>query len=95
MRPVRSTTSFIASQTVQTMTGPPSTRTGLSITRSFPRDLGRAPTRSHHLVHELVECERAFAEVAPGGRWQDFYAERIIGRFGDGGDHLACCRTTR
>jgi hypothetical protein len=47
----------------------------------LPEALGRAPTRSH-LGHELVECERAFAETAPGGRWQDFYAEPIIGRFG-------------
>jgi hypothetical protein len=41
--------------------------------------LGGAPTRSH-LVHELVESERAAAD-APG-RWQDVYAERIVGRFG-------------
>jgi hypothetical protein len=47
----------------------------------LPEMLGRAPTRSH-LVHELVESERAFAETAPAARWQDFYAERIIGRFG-------------
>jgi hypothetical protein len=33
-------------------------------------------------VHELVESERAFAETAPAARWQDFYADRIIGRFG-------------
>ena len=43
--------------------------------------LGRAPTRSH-LVHELVECERAYAEAAPSGPWQDFYADRIVNRFG-------------
>jgi hypothetical protein len=43
--------------------------------------LGRAPTRSH-LVHELVESERAFDETAPPARWEDFYADRIIGRFG-------------
>jgi hypothetical protein len=29
-----------------------------------------------------VESERAFAETAPAARWQDFYADRIIGRFG-------------
>jgi hypothetical protein len=45
----------------------------------LPEVLGGAPTRSH-LVHELVECERAAAD-APG-RWQDVYAERIVGRFG-------------
>ena len=47
----------------------------------LPDKLGRAPTRSH-LVHELVECERAFAQQAPTARWQDFYADRIINRFG-------------
>jgi hypothetical protein len=43
--------------------------------------LGRAPTRSH-LVQELVESEQAFAQTASAARWQDFYADRIIGRFG-------------
>jgi hypothetical protein len=47
----------------------------------LPDTLGRAPTRSH-LVHELVECERAFAEAAPSARWQDVYADRIVNRFG-------------
>ena len=58
-------------------------RTGLSITRELPDTLGRAPTRSHLVLElELVESERAFAETAPATRWQAFYAERIIGRFG-------------
>jgi hypothetical protein len=39
--------------------------------------LGAAPVRSH-LVHELVECERA----DPGERWEEAYAERIVARFG-------------
>jgi hypothetical protein len=47
----------------------------------LPDTLGHAPTRSH-LVHELVESERALAETAPETRWQHFYAERIIARFG-------------
>jgi hypothetical protein len=47
----------------------------------LPDALGGAPTRSH-LVHELVECERAFAEMAPADRWEDVYAGRIVGRFG-------------
>jgi hypothetical protein len=46
----------------------------------LPEALGRAPTRSH-LVHELVESERALADTAPQARWEDFYAERIIDRF--------------
>ena len=47
----------------------------------LPETLGSAPARSH-LVHELVESERALAEAAPGARWQDVYAERIVARFG-------------
>jgi hypothetical protein len=47
----------------------------------LPEALGGAPTRSH-LVHELVESERAFAAADPGARWQDLYAERIVERFG-------------
>lgn len=46
----------------------------------LPETLGSPPTRSH-LVHELVESERAFDE-APTARWEDFYAERIVARFG-------------
>ena len=47
----------------------------------LPETLGRAPTRSH-LVHELVESERAFAAAGSPARWQDFYADRIVDRFG-------------
>jgi hypothetical protein len=47
----------------------------------LPETLGRAPTPSH-LVHELVESERALAETARQAPWHDFYAERIIARFG-------------
>ncbi|MEA2257066.1 MAG: hypothetical protein QOG35_3111 [Solirubrobacteraceae bacterium] len=42
--------------------------------------LGGAPTRSH-LVHELVDAERAYAESAPDERWEDSYAARIVRRF--------------
>src|SRR5919107_1037939 len=45
----------------------------------LPDVLGAAPVRSH-LVHELVESERAAAEAA-GERWQDLSAERIVRRF--------------
>jgi hypothetical protein len=47
----------------------------------LPEILGREPTRSH-LVHELVESEREFGAAAPSARWEDVYAERILGRFG-------------
>jgi hypothetical protein len=43
--------------------------------------LGRPPVRSH-LVHELVECERSFGAEKRSTSWEDFYAERIVGRFG-------------
>jgi hypothetical protein len=43
--------------------------------------LDRAPTSSH-LVHELVESEQDFTETAPEARWEEFYAERIVDRFG-------------
>jgi hypothetical protein len=48
----------------------------------LPDALGGAPTRSH-LVHEIVESERAFAAAEPEGRWEDYYAERIVSRFGN------------
>jgi hypothetical protein len=43
--------------------------------------LGRVPTRSH-LVHELVESEQALTETASDAPWEDFYALRIVDRFG-------------
>jgi hypothetical protein len=46
----------------------------------LPEAVGKPLTRSH-LVHELVESERALDE-ASGARWEDFYAERIVARFG-------------
>jgi hypothetical protein len=47
----------------------------------LPELLGGAPVRSH-LVHELVECERAFADAGSQGRWEELYATRIVERFG-------------
>jgi hypothetical protein len=46
----------------------------------LPDALGHTPTRSH-LVHELVESERAFGAAAPSLSWEDFYAGRIVDRF--------------
>jgi hypothetical protein len=43
--------------------------------------LGQVPVRSQ-LIHELVECERAFAAAAPAEAWEDWYAVRLIERFG-------------
>jgi hypothetical protein len=36
-------------------------------------------------VHELVDSERAYAAAQPDARWEDYYAERIVGRFGSSG----------
>ena len=57
-----------------TTIGPRSTPTGCIDHSELPEALGQAPTRSH-LVHELVESERApIPEAAPEARWEDFYA---------------------
>jgi hypothetical protein len=47
----------------------------------LPELLGSAPIRSH-LVHELVESERAFELEERAEGWEDFYADRIVDRFG-------------
>jgi hypothetical protein len=47
----------------------------------LPETLGGPLTRSH-LVHELVDAERAFTDAGPAERWEDFYAGRIVQRFG-------------
>lgn len=47
----------------------------------LPAILGAAPARSH-LVHELVECERAYEETATDDPWEQWYADRIVRRFG-------------
>jgi hypothetical protein len=46
----------------------------------LPELLGTKPVRSH-LVHALVELERAHAESASVGRWEDDYARGLAGRF--------------
>ena len=43
--------------------------------------LGSPPVRSH-LLHELVECERAYAESTPDEPWPAWYARRLVERFG-------------
>jgi hypothetical protein len=42
--------------------------------------LGAVPVRSH-LVHELVECERAYADAGPDVPWEAWYANRVVERF--------------
>jgi hypothetical protein len=43
--------------------------------------LGSVPVRSH-LVHALVECDRDYAAASPAQRWEDWYAARVVERFG-------------
>ena len=43
--------------------------------------LGGVPVRSH-LVHELVECDRAYGEAGPEEPWEPWYARRVVERFG-------------
>ena len=47
----------------------------------LPDVLGGRPTRSH-LVHELVDSDRAHSEQSADQPWEAFYAERILARFG-------------
>ncbi len=43
--------------------------------------LGGAPVRSH-LVSELVALDREYAAEPREERWEDWYAERLLERFG-------------
>ena len=43
--------------------------------------LGGTPVRSH-LVHALVELDRAYATDRPDERWEDVYARALVARFG-------------
>src|SRR4051812_14012583 len=47
----------------------------------LPEVLGTVPVRSH-LVHELVDCERAHGESASDEPWEPWYASRVLSRFG-------------
>jgi hypothetical protein len=42
--------------------------------------LGAVPVRSH-LVHELVDSERAYAEAHTDESWEQWYARRVVERF--------------
>jgi len=46
----------------------------------LPGLLGVKPVRSE-LVYLLVSLDKQFAAENPGGRWQDYYAERIADHF--------------
>jgi hypothetical protein len=42
----------------------------------LPAVLGSRPVRSH-LVHALVELDRAYVDANPAEPWEDWYAERL------------------
>jgi hypothetical protein len=46
----------------------------------LPALLGARPVRSH-LVHALVDLDRAYARDAPSEPWPAFYAARLATRF--------------
>jgi hypothetical protein len=47
----------------------------------LPDALGARPVRSH-LVHALVDLDREYGSQAPSERWEDWYGERLVERFG-------------
>ena len=47
----------------------------------LPQLLGTSPVRSH-LVHALVQLDRDYTAEAREERWEDWYAERLLGEFG-------------
>ena len=46
----------------------------------LPQLLGAEPVRSE-LTWMLVTLDKELAEKRPGGRWEDFYAERLLEHF--------------
>ncbi|HEY2543187.1 MAG TPA: hypothetical protein VGH92_09045 [Gaiellaceae bacterium] len=46
----------------------------------LPQLLGAAPVRSH-LVHVLVELDRAYVADQPSDRWEDVYARSLAQQF--------------
>ncbi|HMC06418.1 MAG TPA: hypothetical protein VKG89_03390 [Solirubrobacterales bacterium] len=49
----------------------------------LPQLLGTTPVRSE-LVFTLVKLDKDFTEQAPEGRWEDWYATRIVDELGAG-----------
>jgi hypothetical protein len=47
----------------------------------LPSLLGGKPVRSH-LVHALVQLDRDFTASHQAGRWEDWYAARLVEQFG-------------
>ena len=53
----------------------------IPIQSELPQLLGTSPVRSH-LVHALVQLDRDYTAEARDERWEDWYAERLLGEFG-------------
>ena len=47
----------------------------------LPELLAARPVRSH-LVHALVELDRAYVAASPGEPWEEWYAERLADEYG-------------
>jgi hypothetical protein len=43
--------------------------------------LGSKPVRSH-LTAALVDLDREYSDLSPDQKWEDFYASRLVERFG-------------
>jgi len=46
----------------------------------FPQILGSKPVRSH-LVHTLVQLDREFTSQKLSGKWEDYYAQKLLVEF--------------
>jgi hypothetical protein len=49
----------------------------------LPELLGTTPVRSE-LVYMLVLLDKEFTEKSPGGKWETYYAERLLSHFAPG-----------
>ncbi len=49
----------------------------------LPRILGQKPVRSH-LVYSLVQLDKDFVSQKMTGKWEDYYAQKILQEFGQG-----------
>lgn len=47
----------------------------------LPEILGRPPVRSE-LTWMLVQLDKDYTANNPGGRWEDWYADRVVQHFG-------------
>ena len=47
---------------------------------ALPQVLGAAPVRSE-LTYMLVKLDKDYSAESPAGRWEDYYAERLVERF--------------